>query len=306
MKVKQLIAASVLFIFFGFVFFQHAHQATIPHLFTKDLGPHESLDALLRLFEISHDNTLESIVSGTQKNWLRKPGKERWELTSSYSAQARSIILNECSKLGMIHEIKPQRKKYDYAIILGGTVQTMRKRFAHVLELIKQGRTFNLIVFLCGQRPLNKAIESDDTLVSYTNSTLPANMNWQRPAMLPQTETEMTLMIIDQTLLPNDLKEKIMVIDTPCKTGPQGNLLRPTTGDTFASWLATLPQPGTVLVISSQPYVGYQDAVARTFLPKEFTCETIGRSDENDYSDVVLLDTLARWLYQAKQLASKA
>lgn len=306
MKVKQLIAASVMFIFFGFAFFQHAHQATIPHLFTKDLGPHESLDALLRLFEISHDNTLESIVNGTQKNWLRKPGKERWEVISSYSPQTHAVILKECSTLGMIDEIKPQRKDYAYAIILGGTVETTRKRFAHVLELIKQGCSFDSIVFICGQRPLNKDIESDDTLVTYTNSPLPANNNWQRPATLPQTETEMTLMIIDQTLLPSTLKEKIRVIDTPCKTGPQGNLLRPTTGDTFASWLATLPQPGTALVISSQPYVGYQDAVARTFLPKEFTCETIGKSDEDDYSDGVLLDTLARWLYQTKQLASKA
>ncbi|MBP6870263.1 hypothetical protein KBC04_05245 [Candidatus Babeliales bacterium] len=35
---------------------------------------------LLTLTGIEHDSSLESIVHATQKNWLRKPGSERWEM----------------------------------------------------------------------------------------------------------------------------------------------------------------------------------------------------------------------------------
>lgn len=287
-------------------FFQHAQESSIPQLFNTTTMPHTSITVLLNAFKISHNNTLESIVEGTQKEWLRKPGKERWQVDNIFSPQTHSLIMHECDKLGMLQEIKPQSKKYDYALVLGGTVERTRSRFAHLLQLINQGYSFNSILFLCGQRPLDKTIENDEILLDFKNSALPTNNNWKKPTTLPTTETEMTQMVIDQTLLSENVKEKIRVIDTPCKVGPGGSLIRPTTGDTFASWLSTSAQPGSVLVISSQPYVGYQDTVARTFLPKEFTCETVGAAYENDESDAILLDTLARWIYQTKQLVLKS
>lgn len=282
--------------------FQPIQTEPFQQLFNDKSLPHQSLVVLLEGLNIKHANTLESIVLETQKEWLRKPGTERWQEQKQFSSLSHELITKECSSLGMIGTIFPKLKKYDYVIVLGGTVQTTRKRFAYAMELINQGISCNSIVFLCGQRPLDKTIESEEILVNDIANPLPQRADWQKPAILPTTETEMTRMVIDQTSLPKTIKEKIVVVDTPSKIGPNGSIVRPTTGDTFAQWLSFGVQPGTVLVISSQPYVGYQDSVARTFLPKTFIIETVGKASQDDVSDAIMLDTLARWIYQSKQL----
>lgn len=300
MTIYSLVTSALLIAYISF--FQQAQAQSVPRLFNENNIPHQSLTALLDGLNIKHTNTLESIVQETQKEWLRKPGTERWHEQKNFSSQSHTLIIKECSSLGMIGAITPKQKKYDYIIVLGGTVQTTRKRFAYALELINQNVSCNSIVFLCGQRPLDKTIESEEILVNDITNPLHQRADWQKPAILPTTETEMAHMIIDQTELPKNIKEKIVVIDTPSKIGPNGNIVRPTTGDTFAQWLSFGVQPGTVLVISSQPYVGYQDSVSRTFLPKTFIIETVGKASQDDVSDAIMLDTLTRWIYQSKQL----
>ena len=83
-----------------------------------------------------------------------------------------------------------------------------------------------------------------------------------------------------------------------------GILKRPTTPDTVLDWLKIKPHPGLCLAISNQPYVLYQDSVLKTVLPPSFTVETIGeKMDETSYNVSLLLDNLARFLYQeAKRL----
>ncbi len=83
------------------------------------------------------------------------------------------------------------------------------------------------------------------------------------------------------------------------------SIKRPTTGDTIKLWLTELAPQGKILAISNQPYVGYQHAVLKSFVPKELLVETVGPKTAVVNSDIVV-DNLARWLYQENLLQKKA
>lgn len=281
------------------------NQAKVPTLLEKQTPVNPTLLSLLEALSITHENTFESIVNATQKAWLRKPGQERWDLNTMYSPNINSLIISHCKQLNMIDQVIPHSKHFKYALIMGASLETIRNRFAFLLNLIEQGVSFDSIVFLTGQRPLKPTLESAEKLLDVTHSPLPINPEWSLQGPLPGNETEMISMVINQTKLSKNIASKILIIDTPCKTNAAGNLVRPTTGDTFASWLKNEPTPGTALVISSQPYVGYQDMVARSYLPSTFTIESAGCKHKEPIIDSDLLDTLARWIYQTNLYLEK-
>lgn len=82
-------------------------------------------------------------------------------------------------------------------------------------------------------------------------------------------------------------------------------LVRPTTGDTVDSWLQSNLISGSCLVISNNPYVGYQDSVVRTLLPNDFKIETVGNKCSLSVVIAVYLDNLVRWLYQEQKRLSE-
>lgn len=280
-------------------------KTAIPVLYEKNGKINPTLLSLLQTVSISHANTLESIVDSTQKSWLRKSGQERWDLSNTYSQALNSLIVNHCLELNMINEIIPSRNHFNYALVMGASLETIRNRFAFLLKLIDNGITFDSIVFLTGQRSLDPTLESSEKLLDLKNANLPINPNRSLKGTLPSNETEMIRMVISQTDLSTSTHSKITVVDTPCKITDSGTVMRPTTGDTFASWLKDNPKPGSALIISSQPYVGYQDMVARTYLPTTFTVDSSGCVHKEPIIDADLLDTLARWIYQTKLYLSK-
>jgi hypothetical protein len=85
-----------------------------------------------------------------------------------------------------------------------------------------------------------------------------------------------------------------------------GTLRRPNTQDTIDEWLRSYnPQPGSILALSNQPYIGYQDAVLRKALPKTFDVETVGNACSNNTKSTVIIDSLARWIYNEHLIAQK-
>ena len=199
----------------------------------------------------------------------------------------------------LINAIYPEQENYDYCIVLGATAPTMRARFAYAIELWQQGVSFKELIFLVGQRMLDPQIETNDLLYP-TNTILPIKQTWKKPNNQPKTETDAARILCEQTALPPKFIDavKISFVDTQGKTNSQGAYLRPTTGDTVHAWLAQNPKAGSILAISNQPFVSYQNAVLKTLLPKTFTLETVGCSVCNDIKISVIFDTLARWLYQ--------
>jgi hypothetical protein len=85
----------------------------------------------------------------------------------------------------------------------------------------------------------------------------------------------------------------MLVVDAP-----RGEKARPNTADTYYSWLATKPTAGSVVAFSNQPFVPYQQLVGEGILPNDFYLETVGVAAPSDIRVSILLDNLARTLFQ--------
>ncbi len=278
-------------------------------LINKDGSPTKTFSALLEKLDLVVEPNLDAIVATTQATLLRKPGTERWQMEEKWEQKA-DVLRPLFIKLGCIDEIKPSQTTYDYALILGAILPTVRIRLAYTIALWNAGIRFKHLIFLSGARDLDPTLESEQELLNGPKS-FPAQKNWSLTQDLPTTEAEMMQMVYDQAALPDSLKKiPLTIINAP----KHANGARPTTGDTANSWLEKNPQPGSVLAISNQPFVGYQHAVLLTLLPKSFVVETVGdHAFDTTNLDVladtkmgVLLDNLARWLYQEKQRRNKS
>lgn len=267
-------------------------------LITADKKPTPALLALLSLCDIHHDGSLTTIIEATQKEqpvgFLRPKDKERWQITSYVTAKA-DAIRHQCDLLAMLQEIKPLHHQYDYIVVFGGSIHGIRMRLAFLKKLWEEGVRSQKIIILTGQRFLDPAIESEAILTDKNNGLLPITSTWSMKDY-PKTETDMIRMVLEQSIVPQDWHSiPIIYIDTPAPLGS----MRPNTGDTIQYWLTTQPIPGSLLAISEQPLIGYQDAVLRRFLPKSFIIETVGSAIVPDTKPELLIGTVGWWLYNA-------
>lgn len=281
-------------------------KSTLAHALVDDNNnPTEPLLAILEATGIEHDGTLPTIFAETQKKWLRPAGQERWEDQTPLTCTSEDLPpLFE--KLFLTQEIKPSSEHYNHALLLGATADTMRKRLAHLILLSNNGIRFDSIVVLAGKRSLDKTVESDESILTNNCAELPCKQNWQFNGQFPTTETEVAQFIFDQTEIPQTWNNiPLIFVDTPMQQTDNGTLRRPNTQDTIDEWLhAHNPKPGSILAISNQPYIGYQDAVLRKALPKTFNVETVGNACNNT-KPTVIIDSLARWIYNEYLMAQK-
>ncbi|OGB97316.1 hypothetical protein A3F06_00005 [candidate division TM6 bacterium RIFCSPHIGHO2_12_FULL_36_22] len=247
--------------------------------------PDANLYHVLQLFDIHHDGSLEEIVKQTQKEWLRAPDKERQDMDELVLKNGKQV-LSALKQLGFINQVDPKNTTYDYVLFMGATVPSMKDRLDYLLELWKKGIRFEHLIFLVGERPLTVKMDGYDALEHSA------------------TEFEAMRYMYNHADLPLGFKESIrsvVFIDAPMNLGNK----RPTTGDTIKYWLLTDPQPGNCLVISRNPHIKYQDAVVRELLPSGFAIETTGRMTLLNQNIAVILDAVARWLYQELKIQQR-
>jgi hypothetical protein len=232
--------------------------------------PIAALQQLFDLMGIVHDGTMASIVAATQ-TWLRKT-PERWQIQPQvFEKQKEAFEL--LAQIGCLEAATPAHKVYDYALVLGGPEPRARRRMQYLIELWEKGVRVKKVVLLTGDRPLDPILE-----------------HFKPPIV---NETEMMQFLYAHTPMPESLKAlPWIVVDTP-----KGTKSRPNTADTAIEWLKSSPTPGSCLVISCQPFIGYQDAVLKTQLPKIFSVETVGPEAPKDTLLEMCLDNLARWIY---------
>lgn len=245
----------------------------------------ERAKKLLHLCEVPQDLPENEILPYLQKHWLQAQ-KERWEMEEKFEEKKNAAfpILRD---LGCIDSLCAQEKEFDYALILGALGQTMQKRLDFLVEEWKKGVRFKQIILLTGQRELNPDRENFPVGIS--------------------TETELLLHLFKNSPLYGKVPH--VVIDAPQEKLKNGTYRRPNTAGTIRDWLATSPNPGKCLAISSQPFVGYQEAVLRFFLPVAFKVEAVGPGIENmdvtadalsnqkiPFPMAIYLDNFAKWL----------
>jgi hypothetical protein len=223
-------------------------------------------------------NPDSDVIVQTQKQWLRKAGQERWE-QSELSKDQREFVLHWAEAQGLFSPWTPACQSYDKALILGATTSRMQLRLDYLKKLWMQGVRFQEIVWLTGERPLDKRVDALTDRCS--NESQAAHILWEE-ADLPK----------EMRSLP------VIYVEVPMK--PQG---RPNTEDTIVAWLNTGVLPCSAIFISDQPFCGYQFAIIKTLLPEAFAFDVVGQGADptsHPAAAAITLDALARWLYQDK------
>lgn len=258
-------------LFFGFVLVLSSLCGLDSSTFIND-----DLKQLLKVMEVPHNGTLPSIMEATQKSWARPAGKEIWHIENNLSETQAKAVMEFCSKNRFFTEILPAKKSYDYAVLHGATVATMRKRIAFLEKIAKSGVEFKQVVLLSGARPLDPEIE-----------TIPEGC---------KTEGD----VMEYLWKAHPLSKQVpwKHFEAPMVTVFGSKVRRPTTVDTYLLWLSTKPKAGSCFMVSSQPYCHHQHFIAEALMPKEFTFETVGSGvDPATQNPAAMLDKIALCIY---------
>lgn len=227
------------------------------------------------------------IVVETQKRWLRKPNQERWEI-ADLSPDQRLFVLNWATEQGLFTSWKPVLKEYDKALILGATTSRMQMRLDYLKQLWDEGTRFNEIIWLTGDRLLDKRV--DGLIDRCSNESQAAHILWE------------------ETSLPEEMRSlPVVFVAVPMKVEGSSQK-RPNTEDTIVAWLTLSPKPCKALFVSDQPFCCYQFAVIKATLPEAFLFDLIGQgvdSTSHPAAAAITLDSIARWIYQENIIANK-
>lgn len=279
-------------------------------LFDENFQPRIKLIELLALVGMDTTdlgpNPIVKINQWAQENLLRR--EERWDQqTTKYEAlkpKIRPLLVD----LGFMNGSSPHFSSYNGVLFHCPLVGTVRHRLHALIEQWKKGVTFTDIYFLTGDRPLHPTMENVEALVS-TESPLKIRGDWQRPDVMPQTEGEMVKMVWEQSEIPALLREQVRVhyivapMKIDSKTGEK--TARPTTDDTCEEWLKIAPPKGRYLAVSNAPYLIRQDLVLRSIMPEGYEFETMGPPASDKLAMSIILDEVARMIFQTKQIAGK-
>lgn len=220
------------------------------------------------------------LIEETQNRWLQVPGREKWEL-GELSADQRLYVLSWAQKNGIFSEWKPASMTYDKALVLGSSTHLMKKRLNYLAKLWTQGVRFDEIVWLTGDRPLDKRIDGLTDRCS--------------------NESEAAYILWNETELPEEMRSlPVSFVAVPMKN-EGGVVKRPNTEDTIIAWLDVCEEPCTALFISDQPFCGYQYAVIKSNMPDAFSFDVAGEGvdpSSHPAAAAITLDCVARWIYQ--------
>ncbi len=244
-------------------------------LYNEEAEPSNHLLGLLSFIQVEHDGTWEDIVAQTQKK-LRRSDQELWEISAR-----EDLPLDEAyaqfREFGMIDSVIATKREYRYAAVFGSSLEIMRSRLLFLKHEWDRGVRFKELVLMAGQRK-RASFEQTDAL----------------------TETEMMVQLFQEMDLPESWRTMpLTVVDSETPEGKK----RPQTKHQLADWMELNPEPGSVLFVSSQPFIGRQDATARNHVP--FPLETIGMGVnyahfcEEPLAISIMIETLTRWIYEA-------
>ena len=298
--------------------------------------PTTALSSLLSLLghpAVPAETTLDDLLALLAPIYLRKPGSERWSLSSraredAFDPLAVQVALSRC---GFASAIKPTSSPtpgprfFDYIVVLGAGIGSMRARIAHLVALWRDGSIRGRsLVFHTGARVLT---DTEREALAVDHSTA---------GVAPATEAALMLILFDALAgAPDTLKRlPLYFVDAPECAGEDGLVRRPTTRSCALAWVrgesTTLrvdgqgpgnasgvaseaafppPPPGSVLAISNQPYVLYQYTVLRAVLAEawladlSWSLEVVGPAVAGDLPIPSTLDTLCRILYEESRTA---
>lgn len=266
--------------------------------FDKDCKPTPTLCELLTRMKLEHNGTLTGIRDATQNAWYQA-GKLRDEIKDQVKDEQLSWQLGPVfEKLGMVKAVHAQTRRPRYSLLLGAMLKAVRKRIAHLCTEWETERVrFKKLVYLGSERPLDPEREPFEEIQNPANAELPFPEDWPPYSTVsrPHTEVEMMRWLGWQSL-PVVPWGEIDDIDELVITPGRAN-----TRQTVQEWLSFEPEPGSCLVVSSQPFVLYEAWVVEKTLRQhhpEWSVDGIGYAAPPTTPMATYLDNVAKVIYE--------
>ncbi|OHS93738.1 hypothetical protein TRFO_11505 [Tritrichomonas foetus] len=254
-------------------------------LLTKDYELSSSFTKLLRFIEADHIHTVEEAFEYTQSKFIRKNGTERNQMPPNPFEDRFNELAPILDEINMLNSI-PATGHYKYLCFNGQSTPMMRRQ----LEFIKrqENLTFDHIIFATGDRELSSMDDADDLYKLYEKGEI-------------LYEADAAQLLVDE-YYPNDDRIVIRGVDK------DPTLRRPNTRSTVVTWMDMKPEPGSILMVSNNPFIQYQYITWYNVLKEnkwfenggslEMCGDCVKRSNVNKVA--VILDNIARTLYVEK------
>lgn len=271
--------------------------------FDENKQPNKQVIDLLSLFQVSPtDYSPKAVREATQAAWYQA-GKLRAEIQALCKDEIKKALAMPIFKqLGFVDAVKPKGAKFNYIVFLGAALGGYRKRvkyFADVSSSVEENE--EELISLGGERPLLDK-ENEQALLHPEKSDLifPIKEGFSFNGNLPTNEAEMMDLVWKQSALPESWYSKKRYLVTtpriPDETKEDG-FRNPNTEETMRTWLSLNPKPGRVLLISSQPFVSFQEWQGTKVL-EGFDVEAIGYAAPEFIAVSVFLDNAAKVIFE--------
>jgi len=241
--------------------------------------PSPTIQELFNILGKPCPKDLKDLNEYAQREWIRKEGVERWDLDQQKLDQKFMPVFK---KLGLIDEIKPEKKQFEYAFIMGALAERMKIRIAYLEKLKNEGYVFNHIVLLAGLRPANAIKE---------------------PEWVGKTEADIMMDLYKKSSLPQD---RVQLVCAPMKIDSSGlPTIRPNTDDTILAFKDSEQahaHQGSCVVISNSPFIPRPVSLFRMLLPHTFDIYGAGDAANEDIAMAVIFDELARLIFAELKL----
>jgi hypothetical protein len=256
------------------------------HTHVNNVNP--ALVKLMRLVGINvpEDPNLDQLHTLLQANCFQK-GRLRYQIEGRAAVAEEIDLLDD---LGCIQEVTPRAmdRQFDGVLLLGALMPRVVSRLEYFLEQCRGRIHFSRLYLLGSDRKLDPAKEL---------SLLPADTALA-------TEIDMMLWAATGAQIPSHCQQ-IVPIRTP-DVVENGKSRPANTGDTFRQWLAqTGFVSGRFLIVSNQPFVGFQELIAWNCLPDEMDLVTIGPAANTLLPLAVFMDNLAKTVYEFKNFLER-
>lgn len=253
-------------------------------------GPTDLLKDIFKITETVGGENLDTAIMQSNFRWIRPKGLERWDVYSLFDTPVRSALTKKIKHSAIAKEKMPLKKHYDAVVLLGATTSRVKARIGFLIHLYSKGVTWDKIYLLGSTRDLKIGNESDKEMAKILESK-------------GIVATEMTMMndLWYQIKMPEQLRA-IAVVSIQSGERPDGT--RANTEDTLIGMVkdGSHIEGKSFLFISNNPYICYQDAVAKRALDQyKVTVETVGEAMMPDETMENVLDTVARCLTNMKR-----
>ena len=250
---------------------------------------------LLNLFEIRFTGDLPKLVQLLVSRFITR-NTERWHepevsLGTNIKRDRFWNAIKACP--GLYHSANPTDTKFDYALVVGGSLEQLDRKNAGLVYQAERGVQIGRRVHLAGERNIDLKMDNPALLYKQNPAGLPVRPDWHLSEPYSD-EASMTRVLLDRSVIP----AAVASIPADFVVAKKTTGMRAHTGDTYAQWVSQFqPEPGRVLVISISPHVPFQywDAIYHLG-PHGFDVDIAGPSAKFGPQQISFFTgALARW-----------